>query len=260
MSSPSQPAGSASNGVYLRLRVGLERARRDDIGREHDRERKRVLVPQLLGHLAADEHFVCAAAEIPQHSELVLHLRAAGDEQERPLDVAEQAPEVLELGEQQQAGVRRQELRDPDRRGVRAVSRAERIVDEEVAALRELAGELGVVLRLAGVETGVLEHLDPLVGEEESAGAPAPARSGTRDPRPSAGRGASRPGSWSRRARAAAPGSAGRLGCACRLRPCRSRAERSGPRGRARCLRRAVRRARQLADASAWTARADPAG
>ena len=100
---------------HLRLRVGLERARRDDVGRQHDRERERVLVAQLLGHLAADEHLVRAAAEVLQHAQLVLHLRAAGDEHERPLDLAEQASEVLELREQQETGVGGQQLRDARR-------------------------------------------------------------------------------------------------------------------------------------------------
>ena len=48
------------------------------------------------------------------------------------------------------------------------MSGAEGVVDEEVAAVRELAGELGIVLRLAGMEAGVLEHLDPLVREERA--------------------------------------------------------------------------------------------
>ena len=48
------------------------------------------------------------------------------------------------------------------------MSGAEGVVDEEVAALRELAGDLGVVLRLAGMEAGVLQHLDPLVREERA--------------------------------------------------------------------------------------------
>ena len=49
------------------------------------------------------------AAEVLQHAELVLDLGAAGDEDERPLDVAEQPAEVLELGQQEQPGVGGQE-------------------------------------------------------------------------------------------------------------------------------------------------------
>ena len=46
---------------------------------------------------------------------------------------------------------------------MRPVNRAERVLDEQIAARGELARELGVVLRLAGVEARVFEYLDPLV-------------------------------------------------------------------------------------------------
>src|SRR5256885_13155750 len=75
---------------------------------------------------------------------------------------------MLELGEQEQAGVRREQVRDALRRGVRAVRRAERVVDVQVAALRELAREALVVLRLPWVEARVLEHVDALVRQELS--------------------------------------------------------------------------------------------
>ena len=44
--------------------------------------------------------------------------------------------------------------------------RAERVVDVEVAAVGELAGEALVVLRLARVEARVLEHRHAVVAEE----------------------------------------------------------------------------------------------
>ena len=250
MSSPSQPVRQRVERRHLRLRIGVERARGDDVGRQHDRERERVLVPQLLGHLAADEDLVRAAAEVLQHAELVLDLGAAGDEQEGPLDLAEQPAEVLELGEQEQAGVGGQELRDADRRGVRAVRRAEGVVDEEVAALGELAGELGIVLRLAGMEARVLEHLDPLVRRGASAGARAPARSGRPGPRPSAGRGASRrgPASASRSSRSSSVGSAARMRVSSATWPSSSGTFRS--RGRARTCRRRPRRGPSAAGSS----------
>ncbi len=47
-----------------------------------------------------------------EHAELVVDLRAAGDDDERPLDLAEQAPEVLELRLEQQARIGGQQLRD----------------------------------------------------------------------------------------------------------------------------------------------------
>ena len=43
---------------------------------------------------------------------------------------------------------------------MRAVHGAERVLDEQVAVVGELARELGIVFRLARVEAGVLEHAD----------------------------------------------------------------------------------------------------
>jgi len=101
-----------------------------------------------------------------QHAELVFHLRPARDEDERTVDVPEQPPEVGELVEQEQAGVRGKQVRDRLRRGVRTMCRAERVVDVEVAAVRQLAGVALVVLRLAGIEARVLENVHALVGHE----------------------------------------------------------------------------------------------
>ena len=98
-------------------------------------------IADLLRHLSADQHRVRAAAEVLQHAELVVHLRAAGDQDERTLDVAEQLAEMLELLEQQQPGVRREQMRDALRRRMCAVRGAERVVHVEVAAVGELARE-----------------------------------------------------------------------------------------------------------------------
>jgi hypothetical protein len=51
---------------------------------------------------------------------------------------------------------------------MRAMHRAERVVDIEVAAVGELAREALVVRRLARVEARVLEHVDALVRQEFS--------------------------------------------------------------------------------------------
>ena len=166
MSRPSQPSGSCVVRDDPGLGVRVERCGGDDVHGQLDRERERVLVADLLGHLAADEHRVGAPAEVLEHAELVLDLRAAGDEHERPLDVAEQPAELLQLALEQQAGVGGQQVRDALGRRVRAVRRAERVVDVEVAVRGELARELGVVLRLARVEARVLEHVDALVRQQ----------------------------------------------------------------------------------------------
>ena len=150
-----------------------------------------------------------------EHAELVLDLRAAGDEHERPLDLAEQAAEMLELVQQQQARVGGQQVRDGLGRGVRAVGRAEGVVHVEVAACGELAREALVVLRLARVEARVLEHVDPLVraGARAAAPRPAPSRTSRGPPPSSAGRGASRRGPRPRRcsSRSSSVGSEARM-------------------------------------------------
>jgi hypothetical protein len=49
---------------------------------------------------------------------------------------------------------------------MRAVDGPERILDEQLVAVRELAREGGVVLRLARVEARVLEHVHPVLREQ----------------------------------------------------------------------------------------------
>ena len=187
-----------------------------------------------------------------EHCELVVDLGPAGDQHERPLDVvAEEPAEVVELGEQQQPRIGRKQMGDRLGRAVRAVGRAEGVVHVEVVAIGELAREALVVLRLAGVEARVLEHLQPLVGHE-LAQPPLDRRDRERRPvfvglRPA--RGASRPSRRRRRGRAEAAVSGSRPGSACRRRPCRPRAARSGRRARAHaCPRR--RPSRRSAGAS----------
>ena len=74
---------------------------------------------------------------------------------------------MLELREQEKTRVGGQQLRDTDRRGVRPVRGAERVVDEEVTPLCKLAGELGSFFVSPGWKR-VLEHLDPLVRKERA--------------------------------------------------------------------------------------------
>ena len=82
------------------------------------------------------------------------------------LDLAEQLREVLELREQQQPRVRRQQLGDSHCRGMCAVRRAECVVHVEVASCGELACEPFVVRRFPRIEAGVLAHLEPLVRQQ----------------------------------------------------------------------------------------------
>ena len=82
------------------------------------------------------------------------------------LDVAEQLAELRQFAFEQQSRVGGQQLRDADCRRMRAVHGAERVFDEDVVAVRQLAGERGVVLRLALVEPRVLEDANPFVVEQ----------------------------------------------------------------------------------------------
>ena len=166
MSRPSQPAGIAST-VATRASASAAKAlaATTSVGSSTGYE-SGLCVPHLLGHLAADEHAVGPSAEVLEHGQLVLDLGAARDEDEGLLDLPEQAAEMLQLGEQEQPRIRRQQVGDGLGRGVRAVRGAERIVDVEVVPVRELAREGRVVLRLARVEAGVLEHAQASVGNE----------------------------------------------------------------------------------------------
>ena len=97
MSSPSQPSGSPSNGVTL---VSASSSNADaattSVGSTASYG-SGFVVAQLLRHLPADEHGVGALAELAENAELVLDLRAARNEDERSLDVGEEAAEHLEL-------------------------------------------------------------------------------------------------------------------------------------------------------------------
>jgi hypothetical protein len=151
-----------------RLRVRPERLRGDDVEREQhlggagDGDAR----AELLRHLAAHEDRLRPCGERLEDADLVLHLRAPEHGDERPRGILEQRAELLQLPQHEQARVSGQEARNALRRGVRPVSRAERVIDVEVAVGRELAGVLGVVRLLARVEARVLEQAQPLVGQE----------------------------------------------------------------------------------------------
>ncbi len=139
MSRPSQPSGTASYGVTCVSASSVEVGGGDDVLGKLDLEVERILVPELLGHLAADDHDVRPAAEVARERRACPStLAPPATSDERALDVAEQPAEVLELVLEQQAGVRGQDVRDALRGRVRAMRRAERVVHVEVHPLREL--------------------------------------------------------------------------------------------------------------------------
>ena len=84
-------------------------------------------------HIAPPIRTVSARSEERlEHADLVRHLRAADDRDERPLRVLEDAVERLDLALQQPPGGGRQQVRDGLGGGVRAVRGAERVVDVDV--------------------------------------------------------------------------------------------------------------------------------
>ena len=97
--------------------------------------------------------------QVLDHFELVRHLGAAEDGDERPVRLLQHPAEILDLLRHQQAGGRLLRVMDDALgRRVRAVRRAEGVVDVDVGERRELPREAAVVLLLFGVEAQVLEQ------------------------------------------------------------------------------------------------------
>merc|ERR1719261_1676122 len=111
------------------------------------------------GHAAADDDLVALLDERLEDRDLRGDLGAADDGRERADGLVDGAGEVLELLREEVArDGGREVLRDALGGRVRAVGRAERVVDEEVEGGRELLDEGGVVLGLLLVEARVLEE------------------------------------------------------------------------------------------------------
>ena len=114
---------------------------------------------ERVGHGAADEERVHLLEERVEHGDLVAHLRAAEDCDVRLLRLRHELPERRDLLlEEEAAAALAEELRHRVNACMRAVDCAERVVDVDVAELREVLGEALVVLLLFGVEAEVLEE------------------------------------------------------------------------------------------------------
>jgi hypothetical protein len=137
--------------LAVRHPIGLDERIADRISlRLQERER----------HRAADEQRVDPLQQRVDDTELVADLGAAEQRNERALGVSEQPAERLDLGRQEPAGRGGHDARWPHDRRVRAVRRAERIVDVHVAELAQVRGEAGLVGLLTGIEPQVLDHHD----------------------------------------------------------------------------------------------------
>ena len=109
-------------------------------------------------HAAADDERLALVDERVDDLDLIGDLRAAEDGDEGTLRVLEHARERGHLALHEVARVRRKQRRDASCRGMRAMRRAERVVDVGVAELGELLAKRRVVLLLALVEAQVLEQ------------------------------------------------------------------------------------------------------
>ena len=111
------------------------------------------------GHGAADEQRVGDLEEAVDHADLVGHLGPAQHRDEGTAGRLEQALESVDLALEQPPGrVLGHEVGDALGRGVRAVGRAESVVDVHVGQVGQAVRERGVVLGLARLVADVLEH------------------------------------------------------------------------------------------------------
>ena len=184
MSTPSMSSGKGRVSTTLTDRAGLGGGGQDVVlGQvEADRVRpglvqddqgdldlvvldERLADPQALGlqegvgHGAADQDVIGFAEEALDDLDLVGDLGPAQDGDvglHRGVDGLLQVVDFLL--HQVAGGLDRDEIGDADDGGVGPMARTEGVVDEDVDALGQLAGELGVVLLLFLVEPDVLEQ------------------------------------------------------------------------------------------------------
>src|SRR4051794_38873208 len=166
------------------LRVGRELLARDDVERQQDpavgrlclleglaRQRDTLRLDQRVAgvvplraeeaerHRSTDEECVGHVEEAVDECDLVRDLCPAEDHDERASRFSDQSFEHRNLALEQQAGHGRvHTLRRADRRRMRAVHRAERVLYEHVAHRRERVRQDRVVRRFARVPARVLEH------------------------------------------------------------------------------------------------------
>src|SRR5208282_812932 len=112
-----------------------------------------------VGHAPADDDSVDFAKQVLDDSNFVAYLGAAQNRHERLLGVLQHAAEILQLFFHEQAGGGL--LHEPGhahRGSMRAMGRAEGVVDVELGERGQLPGEILVVLFFLGVEAQVFEQ------------------------------------------------------------------------------------------------------
>ena len=122
-------------------------------------------------HRSADEQHVGEVEEAVDQLDLVAHLGPAEDDDQRALRRLDHAVERAHLALEQRPRERREVLCHANGARVRAVGRAECVVDEQVGEPGELTREVGIVLRLTRLPARVLED-QHLTGLEPAHAAP----------------------------------------------------------------------------------------
>ena len=124
-------------------------------------DRDAARLEEGVRHRAADDQPIDFSEQVLDHLDLVRHLGAAEDRDERALGRFERVPEILQFLFHQQPGRRaRQRLRDRFNRRVRPMRRAKRIVHVQIGERGEGRRELRIVLFFFGMESEVLEQDD----------------------------------------------------------------------------------------------------
>ena len=131
--------------------------------RLHERspDRHALRLEEGVGHRAADEQRVHLRHEVLNHFQLVRHLGAAEDRDERTVRPLEYLPEILDFrGHEQPRGRLFDLVHDPFGRGMRAVRRSKGVVHVHIGEIGQLPGEAGIVLLFLRVEPEVLQEDD----------------------------------------------------------------------------------------------------
>ena len=114
---------------------------------------------ERVRHRAADQERVHLADQLVDDLDLVADFRATEDGEVRLRRAFQQRLEVLQLGRNEKTRAALGDvLHHPDRRRVRAMDGAERVVDVDLRQRRQLARKLVVVRFLLGVKAQVLQQ------------------------------------------------------------------------------------------------------
>ncbi|MNV52044.1 hypothetical protein D3C71_1441170 [compost metagenome] len=113
---------------------------------------------ECIGKAAADQNIVSQVQEVVDNVDFVLNLGTADDGSERTLRVRKSFAQYGQFLLHQKTGYSRQEVSDTFSRSMRTVSRAERVIYEQVSQFSELLSQFRIVLFFTRIETDILKH------------------------------------------------------------------------------------------------------